>query len=190
MCYMPQTGLEGCATCPEQGCAPTMTSPKVLGITVPRHNTQPAPYSWTVGLFLRVYSWNPPRFTILIIMALHVETLIISFLAYQMCFFKRTLIETTKVYWRECLWSYVPERSAHNNLLPPHARHTGDYHPYFSSSVLYCGEKKKTLLSFAFLLLIIHHIYWSFFPFWLWFKNGNHFSLGELKIEMPVPCKG
>lgn len=166
MCYMPQTGLEGCQTCHKQGCAPTLTSPKVLGITVPRHNTQPAPYSWTVGLFLIVYSWNPPRFTILIIMALHVEMLIISFLAYQMCFFKRTLMETTKVYWRECLWSYVPERSAHNNLLPPHARHTGDYHPYFSSSVLYCGRKKRPCfhLHFYYLLFIIF-IEGFFFPF-------------------------
>lgn len=78
-------------------------------------------------------------------------------------FLKGILIETTKVYWRERLWSYTPESSAQNSLLPPHALHAGDCHSYFSSSVLYCGEKKRTLLSFAFLLLIIHHIYSSFF---------------------------
>lgn len=57
---------------------------------------------------------------------------------------------------------------------------------FFFISLILWGEK-RTLLSFAFLLLIIHHIYSSFFSFWLWFKNGNHFSLGEMS-ETPVLC--
>lgn len=91
-------------------------------------------------------------------------------------FLKGILIETTKVYWRERLWSHTPESSAQNSLLPPHALHAGDCHSYFSSSVLYCGEKKRTLLSFAFLLLIIHHIYSSFFFFLVMIQKWKSFQ--------------
>lgn len=51
----------------------------------------------------------------------------------------------------------------------------------------YIVGRKKDLAFICIFITYYSSYLFKFFSFWLWFKNGNHFSLGEMS-ETPVLC--
>lgn len=149
-----------CAICHEQCSAPTLTSPKVLWITAPRHNTQTAPYSWTARYFLYC--------TVMKSLSVHHPNCNVSagwnakyvILGLSNVFFKRDFDR-----WQRCTWekfcSVIFLRAVNNS--PTCFLTLGLASLIFLHQSYIVGRKNRTLLSFAFLLLFIHHVYSRYF---------------------------